>query len=53
MKNHVDAVLLLQLGDDDLDVKLSLAGDEELFGLLVAAELDRGVFLDDASDGHA
>jgi hypothetical protein len=53
MEDHVDAVLFLQLRNDDLDVKLALAGDEELLGLLVAAELDGRILFDDASDGDA
>ena len=50
MQDHVDAVLLLQLLHDDLDVELSLAADEELLGLLVALELDRRILFDDARD---
>ncbi len=51
MQDHVDAVLLLQLGHDDLDVELPLTADQELLGLFVALELDGGVFFDDAGDG--
>src|SRR5207244_5220445 len=38
---------------DDLDVELSLSADQELLGLLVAVELDGGIFFDDAGHRHA
>ena len=53
MEDHLYAVLLLQLRHHDLDVELSLSGDEELLRLLVAPQGDGGVFLDDAVDRGA
>ena len=43
----------LQLGDGDLDVQLSLAGEEQLLGLRIAAVLDRRVLLLEAVHGRA
>src|SRR5581483_7508669 len=53
MKDDVDAVLLVQLRDDDLHVQLTLAGEEELLRLRIACEADRRIFLDDARNGGA
>ena len=50
MEDHVDAVLLLQLLHDDLDVELPLSADLKLLGHFVALELDGRIFFDDASD---
>src|SRR5207237_3549231 len=53
MQDDVDAIFFLQFGDDDLHVELSLPAEQELFGLLVAIETDRGVLFDDATEGSA
>src|SRR5260370_41843767 len=53
MKNHVDAVLLLQLRDDDLDVELPLTAEQKFLGLLVAMEPDRRILLHDSRERGA
>src|SRR5947207_1458005 len=53
MEDHVDAVLLVQLRDDDLDVQLPSSGKEELLRLRIAGKADGWIFFDDAPDRHA
>ena len=51
MKDDLDAVLLLQLRNDDLHVQLTLAADEHLVRPLIASEVNARIFLHDAGEG--
>ena len=48
MKLDLDLIALLQFADDDFQVLLSVAGEQKLFGLRIAVEVERGIFLEDS-----
>ena len=47
LEREVDVIALVQLGDDDFDVLLAGAGEQEFLGLRIARETERGVFFED------
>src|SRR5271170_6844609 len=52
LERQVDVVTLLQLGNDDLNVLLSVAREEKFLGLWLAGEAQRWVLLHDLVNGH-
>ena len=53
LQREVDVVTLLHFGDNDFDVLLAAAGEEEFLCLGIARETERGIFFHDFVDGDA
>ena len=51
LERQVHVIALMQLGDDDFDVLLARAGEQEFLGLRIARKTQRGIFFQNFVNG--